>query len=458
MKIKFCGAAKIVTGSCHLLDTGKTKVLIDCGMYQGSKETTRKNYEDFLFDPSSIDALIVTHGHIDHCGLIPKLVAKGFGGNIYCTESTADLIPVMLEDSAHIQESDTEHENRRRRRKGLEERAPLYTKEDVTDVLPLIKGVRYETDIRISDDVTVRLREAGHIIGSAMAVIHAVDDGKTKKIVFTGDIGQWDVPIIKDPVKIEDADFLIMESTYGDRVHEEPEPRSEILLRCIKDTVKRGGRVMIPSFALERTQEIIYSLFKLRKEGRLPDIPIFIDSPLAIRATEVFREHTEVYDEEAQELGNPFEMKGLVYTLSAQESKDINDIQEPCVIIAGSGMCTAGRIRHHFKHGLWDPKNTVIFVGYQAEGTLGRYILEGNEMVRMMGMEIKVGADIKRISSFSAHADYKELLAWLEEFSSKPEKVFMVHGDAEVIESFSHKVQEIGFTTHAPELGEEVEI
>lgn len=460
MKLKFCGAARIVTGSCYHLDIKGKEYLVDCGMFQGKKETTRRNYEPFLFDPKKIISLFLTHAHIDHSGLIPKLYNQGFRGNIYATSATTDLCKIMLEDSAHIQEMDVEHENRRRRRQGLPERKPLYGKKDAELCMKLFKRVKYDTLMKIANNLKIRYRDAGHILGSEIIQMFVTEDGKEKKLVFSGDLGQWNVPIVKNPTYINEADYLLIESTYGDRLHERVAKREDLLLHYMNDVIKKGGKLLIPSFAIERTQEILYAFNKLIHEKRFPKIPVFLDSPLAIRATEVFKKHKEDYDQEARnKYKHIFDFPQLKYLLTAQQSMKLNDFNGPCVIIAGSGMMTAGRIRHHLKHGLWDKKNTVLIVGYQAEGTLGRRILEGDKHVKMMGMEILVGADIAKINSFSAHADYNDMLEWLSGFEKKPKKVFIVHGEFKSAKSLQSKIKEKGFkNSMIPRIGDEVEL
>ncbi|MCK9225178.1 MAG: MBL fold metallo-hydrolase [Candidatus Muirbacterium halophilum] len=461
LNIKCLGAAKIVTGSCHLVEADNKKFLIDCGMFQGPKKLVKKNYEDFLFNAKEIEFLILTHAHIDHSGLIPKLVKYGFEGTIYCSPPTGDLLPIMLEDSAHIQQMDTMHENRRRERQGLEPRDPLYEKEHAQKAIALIKKVDYENIIPINENISFSLHDAGHIIGSSMIELIIKDNNVEKNILFSGDIGQWNVPIIRNPFQVKKCDYLFVESTYGDRLHKERVEnhlsREEILLDIIKKTTERGGKTLIPSFAIERTQEILYSINKMVKQGIFPDIKVYVDSPLAIRATEVFKKHTEVYDKEASELKeNPFEFKNLVFTLTAEESMQINEEKEPSVIIAGSGMCNAGRIRHHLKHNLWKKETSVVFVGYQAEGTLGRYILEKADTVKMMGMKIKVNAEIHKINAFSSHADYSEIIQWLKNFEEKPKKAFIIHGEEKSAQSLYEKITEIGINAYIPSIGEEL--
>jgi metallo-beta-lactamase family protein len=456
MKLKFCGAAKIVTGSCYWIKSGKTQLLVDCGMFQGTKDITRLNYEEFLFDPRDIDYLLLTHAHIDHSGLIPKLCAEGFKGKILTTPTTFDLAKIMLADSAHVQEMDTERENRRRNREGSKPRDPLYTIEDVKNCMPDFKLAKYGKKYGINDDIEVRFNDAGHILGSSIIELFITEKGVEKKLVFSGDLGTWNTPIVRDPSLIDFATYVFVESTYGNRLHEKKDQTYKKLSKIINQTYKKGGRLMIPSFAVERTQELLLAIKTLIKNGDFPNQKVFLDSPLAIRATNVFKKHKEVMDKTALDLGDPFTFPGLEFTLKANQSMKLNDYKEPCIIIAGSGMCTGGRIKHHFKHGIWNPKNTVLFVGYQAKGTLGRVILEGAKKVKMMGHEIVVGAKIEKINSFSAHADYLSLLKWMGGFKKKPLKVFVTHGEEESSEEFKLKLEKKGFKCHIPSLGEEV--
>ncbi|RZW25563.1 MAG: MBL fold metallo-hydrolase [Desulfobulbaceae bacterium] len=454
MQITSHGAAGFVTGSCHLVDTGSSRLLVDCGMYQGSKSLNRLNYEPFAFDPESIDFVINTHAHIDHCGLLPKLVKHGFNGTIYASPPTADLLPIMLSDSAYIQEKDTEHENRRRLRKGLEPRQPLYTEDDVEKTVSLIQVINYNDSMQAAPGVTFRLRDAGHVIGSSIVELFVEnEEADETKTVFSGDLGQWDVPIIEDPTFILNSDYVFVESTYGDRVHQKVLPRKEELLRQITRTCGRGGKLLIPCFALERTQELLYVLSALKNEATdFPPVNIYLDSPLAIKITEVFKKHPDIYDEEARaRTDQPFDFPGLVCTPSVEESRQVNQLDGPAIVIAGSGMCNAGRIRHHLKHGIWDPRNTVLFVGYQAPGTLGRILLDGAEEVKMMGSEFVVKAEIAKIGSFSAHADKDELTNWLTNFKEKPKTVFLIHGEPDTLETFSANLTSLGFNTKIAE-------
>lgn len=452
MKLTFCGAARVVTGSCHLVEMKGSKVLVDCGMFQGPKAITRLNYEDFAFDPADIDYVFLTHAHIDHSGLLPKLVKQGFGGYIVSTSATVDLCKVMLEDSADRHEKDTEDENRRRARKGLPPREPLYTRQDAKRACKYFKRICYD-ELCEFGDVKVRYRDAGHILGSAIIEMFAED----RKIVFSGDLGEWGSPIVRDPTIIEDADYLLIESTYGDRLHEGFGMREDLLSRYAEETHKKGGKLMIPSFAVERTQELLYAIKRLLKSGGFPRQKVFLDSPLAMRATDVFKKHRECYDEEISKVKDPFGFKNLEYTPKVRDSMRINTYGMPCAVIAGSGMCTGGRIRHHLRHGIWDPKNTLLFVGYQAEGTLGRVVLEGAKRIRMMGLELEVKSDIRSIEGFSAHSDCKGLVKWAKGFVKKP-KTFIVHGELDAAESLKRKLEKEGFRCSIPSLRQTVEL
>jgi len=459
MKVTFCGAAKIVTGSCFLVEAAGRRILVDCGMFQGGKETTRLNFQPFRFGPKTISHVLLTHAHNDHSGLLPRLVKEHFRGKIVATRATADLAGIMLEDSARIQEVDTEQENRRRRREGLPPRKPLYTTEDAERTLELVESVDYDRRFVVAPGIEGCFRDAGHILGSAILELFVSEGVKTTKVVFSGDLGQWDVPIIRDPTIIEEADTVFIESTYGDRLHESPGDRESELARHAKETYTRGGKLLIPCFAVERTQEIIYAFGNIIERHEFPDMKIYLDSPLAIKANEVFKKHRECFDEEALERFRRLQDAAqVVYCERAEDSMKLNDIDEPCVIIAGSGMCTGGRIRHHLKHGLWDARNTILFVGYQAQGSLGRIILEGAKEVKMMGMAIVVKAGVGQIGSFSAHADAGELLKWMKGFRRKPGRVFIVHGEESASAALKGKLEKEGLACHVPDIGETVEL
>lgn len=451
MKIKFCGASTGVTGSCHLLTSGEHKILLDCGQFQGGKAQDALNHEKFPFEPSEIECVVLSHAHIDHCGRLPLLTKRGFEGKIYCTDATADLLSVMLKDSAYIHEKETEWKNRKAERAGREQVEPLYTIEDAEKALSLVSPILYDQQIEINSDMKIVFNDAGHILGSAITELWVTEDDKESKIVFSGDLGMEGRPILRDPTYIKKADYVIMETTYGNRIHKELGSGVEKLIEIILNTTRRGGNVVIPSFAVGRTQELIYELNRFydsnneyRKE--LDKIFVYIDSPMATTATEIFRRNAQVFDEETREYilkgDNPLEFKNLKFTRSSKESQDLNFNKEPKIIISASGMCEAGRIRHHLKHNLWNPKNSIVFVGYQGQGTLGRSLVEGIKMVTLFGEEIQVNAEIHNLEGFSGHADQNGLFAWLAHFEQKPKQIFLVHGEEESKKDFAKLVNE----------------
>jgi len=451
MKIKFCGASTGVTGSCHLLTSGEHKILLDCGQFQGGKAQDALNYEKFPFEPSEIECVVLSHAHIDHCGRLPLLTKRGFEGKIYCTDATADLLSVMLKDSAYIHEKETEWKNRKAERAGREQVEPLYTIEDAEKALSLVSPILYDQQIEINSDMKIVFNDAGHILGSAITELWVTEDDMESKIVFSGDLGMEGRPILRDPTYIKKADYVIMETTYGNRIHKELGSGVEKLIEIILNTTRRGGNVVIPSFAVGRTQELIYELNRFydsnneyRKE--LDKIFVYIDSPMATTATEIFRRNAQVFDEETREYilkgDNPLEFKNLKFTRSSKESQDLNFNNEPKIIISASGMCEAGRIRHHLKHNLWNPKNSIVFVGYQGQGTLGRSLVEGIKMVTLFGEEIQVNAEIHNLEGFSGHADQNGLFAWLAHFEQKPKQIFLVHGEEESKKDFAKLVNE----------------
>lgn len=451
MKIKFCGASTGVTGSCHLLTSGEHKILLDCGQFQGGKAQDALNYEKFPFEPSEIECVVLSHAHIDHCGRLPLLTKRGFEGKIYCTDATADLLSVMLKDSAYIHEKETEWKNRKAERAGREQVEPLYTIEDAEKTLSLVSPILYDQQIEINSDMKIVFNDAGHILGSAITELWVTEDDKESKIVFSGDLGMEGRPILRDPTYIKKADYVIMETTYGNRIHKELGSGVEKLIEIILNTTRRGGNVVIPSFAVGRTQELIYELNRFydsnneyRKE--IDKIFVYIDSPMATTATEIFRRNAQVFDEETREYilkgDNPLEFKNLKFTRSSKESQDLNFNKEPKIIISASGMCEAGRIRHHLKHNLWNPKNSIVFVGYQGQGTLGRSLVEGIKMVTLFGEEIQVNAEIHNLEGFSGHADQNGLFAWLAHFEQKPKQIFLVHGEEESKKDFAKLVNE----------------
>ncbi len=444
LNLKFCGGARTVTGSCFLLEVGQKKVLIDCGMFQGGKALRMRNFLEFPFNPEEIGCLFLTHAHIDHSGLIPKLVKEGFRGNIYATRATADLCRIMLPDSGHIQEAEAEWENRKARRAGLKETSPLYTVEDALAALDYFQAINYGEVVTLSPELAFRLQNSGHILGSALLELWVTEEGRQKKFVFTGDLGREQQYIIPDPYVMEEADFLIMEATYGQRLHEAEEEKEKILAEVINATMKRGGNIVVPSFAVGRTQELAYILNKLLDRGEIPLLPIYIDSPMAIKATDLFLRHAECFDLEMRAClarGEcPLHFPEAHFTPTVEESRAINEVQG-AMIISASGMCDAGRIKHHLKHNLWRPESTILFVGYQAEGTLGRRLLEGAKHVSLFGEDIAVRAQIASIQGFSAHADRDELLKWVGKFKQKPSQIILVHGETDSLENMAELLE-----------------
>ena len=457
MKIKFCGASIGVTGSCHLLTTDNHKILLDCGQFQGGKEMEKLNEEPFPFDPEEVECVILSHAHIDHCGRIPLLVKRGFKGAIYCTDATADLLDVMLKDSAYIHEKDAEWQTKKNARTGKPPVEPLYTIKDSEAALKLVKPVLYDQLIELNDHVKIVFNDAGHILGSAITEIWVTENDVTSKIVFSGDLGVMDRPILRNPVKIKKADYVIMETTYGNRLHPANSTSIDEHISIVLKTVKRGGSVIIPSFAVGRTQELIYQFNMFYEQHPeysevLDKVNVYIDSPMATTATEVFKKNAQVFDEETRNYilsgDNPLDFKNLKFTRNTADSQMLNNDKTPKIIISASGMCEAGRIRHHLKHNLWDSRNSIIFVGYQAEGTLGRMLVEGAKEVKLFGETVMVGAEIYNLQGFSGHADQKGLLDWLGGFQVQPKQIFLVHGEEESKNDFAAKVKEVfGYDT-----------
>lgn len=460
------GAAKQVTGSCHLVICNRRRVLIDCGMFQGSRETEQANAEPFEFDPASIDALLLTHAHLDHCGRIPLLVKRGFRGRIYTTAATRELARVVMLDSAGLQEEDARRAATRQRdgkaRNGDSTEAPLYTIDDALHALDFFApDVTYGDTVRITDGIQARFLDAGHILGSASILLELDDAHIQRRMLFSGDLGNSGRPIVRDPMPAPAADYVVMESTYGDRPHRSVPDSVDELYQAIRETTARQGNVIIPTFALERTQELLYYLQQGFRNGLLPGhVRVFLDSPMAISATEIFRRHPECFDLEflrELEHGDPFAMPGLHFTRETSESMAINSIDSGAVILAGSGMCNGGRVRHHLKHNLWRERSSVVFVGYAAEGTLARRIIDGAKTVYIFNNEIPVRAQIWTINGFSAHADQPGLLDWLGD--SPRRKVFLVHGE---YERGMCKLQEAlearGIACQLPGMGESIKI
>ena len=456
MKITFLGATKTVTGSNFLVEAAGKKFLVDCGMYQGHGDIEEKNHDDFLFNINEIDFMLLTHAHIDHSGRIPKLYKAGYRNPIIAQKATCDLCTIMLPDSGHIQEMEAEWKNRKRMRQGKAPFIPMYTAQDAIESLEVFKPVAYDEIVEIDENIKVRFNDAGHMLGSSIIEIWANENGKETKAVFTGDLGNNDIPLLACPTMIETADYLVMESTYGNRLHVKNDEKAHLFLNTVYETIERGGTVVIPSFAVGRTQEILHELNNIKektndeefmkKYEKLMEVPVYVDSPLAISATEIFRKNTELFDDDvkvAMEKGdNPLEFKGLKFTKTADESKALNESNEPAIIISASGMCEVGRIKHHLKHNLWNPNSTILFVGYQAPGTLGRKIVDGEKKVKIFGEEISINAKIEYIEGYSGHADQKWLLNFIYSFYTKPKHIFLVHGEEEGQEVLKQKIIE----------------
>ena len=457
MKITFLGAAKTVTGSNFLVEAAGKKFLVDCGMYQGKITEELENSDPFVYDVKDIDFMLLTHAHIDHSGRIPKLYNEGYKNPVYATKATCDLCEIMLPDSGHIQEVEIEWRNRKRMREGLDPLPPLYTAEEAYNCLEIFRAVQYDDIVEIDDNISVRFNDAGHMLGSAIIEVWVTEDGKTTKAVFTGDLGNNDLPLLDSPTMISNADYLIMESTYGNRLHMRNDDKAKMFLDIVSETLEKGGKVVIPSFAVGRTQEILYEIDKLKEDlgqdeefykkyEKIMNVPVYVDSPLAISATEVFKKNTELFEEEIQEKikrgDNPLEFRELHFTQTAEESKALNMDNSPAIILSASGMCEVGRIKHHLKHNLWDPNNTILFVGYQAPGTLGRSIVDGATKVKIFGEEIAVNARIEYIEGYSGHADQTWLLNFIWSFTNPPKHVFLVHGEEEGQEALKKKIEE----------------
>ena len=456
MKVTFLGATKTVTGSNFLVEGAGKKFLVDCGMYQGSGADEYENEEPFLFDVNEIDFMLLTHAHIDHSGRIPKLYNEGYRNKVIATKATCDLCAIMLPDSGHIQEMEVEWKNRKRERKGEDPLPPLYTAEDAAKSLEIFSPVKYDEIIDIDENIKVRFNDAGHMLGSAIIEVWVTENGKTEKIVFTGDLGNNDIPLLSPPTMIEDADYLVMESTYGNRLHIRNDDKASLFLDIVYETLEKGGTVVIPSFAVGRTQEILYELNRIKEEKhdeefykkykRLMSVPVYVDSPLAISATEVFKENMDLFNEETQKIinsgDNPLEFNGLKFTKTADESKALNASNESAIIISASGMCEVGRIKHHLKHHLWEPNSTILFVGYQAPGTLGRKLVDGEKKVKIFGEEIAVNARIEYIEGYSGHADQEWLMNFVYSFIKKPSHIFLVHGEPEGQVVLKQKIEE----------------
>lgn len=466
MNITFHGAARNVTGSKHLLELNDgTQILLDCGMFQGMGEETEELNEYFGFDPKKVNYLILSHAHIDHCGLIPRLVAEGFAGPIFCTSATMDLARILMTDSARIQEQDTKYSNKQRNKKNLKDLGTLYTEENVVEALRLFKIVEYGEVFEITPRIKLKLTDAGHIIGSAAVHLSILEKGKLTQITFSGDVGRYDDLLLNNPQPFEQADYIILESTYGDSLHKDLPPVEDQLKEIIEQTcLEKGGKLIIPAFSVGRTQELLYALNTLELKGVLPNVPYYVDSPLSEKATQVLKNHPEVYNKDVQKVlevdADPFAFKGLKFIELVAESKALNADPRPCVIISASGMAEAGRVKHHIKNNINNKKNTILMVGYCEPKSLGGHLINGDKWVSIFGEEYQVMADVKVIKSMSAHGDYLDLLRFLScQDPKEVKKIFLVHGEYKVQQNFAERIKTYNFKeVEIPEQHQKVEL
>jgi len=465
MELQFMGAVRTVTGSQHLLHANGETLLVDCGLYQGHRKEAEKINRNIPFPADSIQNMILTHAHIDHSGNIPNLIKSGFENNIFTTFATRDLCAVMLRDSAHIQENDAKYMSKKNKKKGLPPVEPIYTMDDARKSLEYFVAWGYNRPFFINSAIQARFVDAGHILGSAQAIVDVEENGKKRRILFSGDLGRKRLPILRDPVQVEEADYLVIESTYGGRYHDPIQDVKDKLAKVIMETIQRGGKIIVPAFSVGRTQELVYNLHLLFDEHRIPEIPIYVDSPLSVNATEVFRLHPECYDSEMKEEflekhEDPFGFSRLRYIRDVEESKKLNECKGSCMIISASGMCEAGRILHHLKNNIEDPRNTVLVVGYMAENTLGRRIVEREKVVKIFGEQYQLRSRVEVMNSFSAHADRRDLLNYVKRMDKNRLKhIFIVHGDPDQSEALKDGLRQIGFPNATiPVLGEKYQL
>jgi len=461
--LTFIGATGQVTGSNYLLETSTHRILLDCGMFQGGKKVEAQNTKDFPFDPSTIDAVVLSHAHIDHCGRLPKLVKEGYSGSVFSTKASFPLVELMLKDSAHLMLRDTEWENKRRERAGKKLLEPLYTIEDVESLLDLRKAIAYHEANEILPGVTLTFHEAGHILGSAIVELNITDQGESKTLVFSGDLGNPDSPLLRDPSILTKADVLLLESTYGDRDHKQLVNTLDELKDALAKAAKSGGNVIIPAFAVGRTQDLFYWLGKLHREGALPQQKIYLDSPMAISASEIYAAHSHLFNLDDPEFhkispqGWQAWLPGLSYSETAEQSMALNRIEGGAIFIAGSGMCNGGRIRHHLKYNLWRRNAHILFVGYQAEGTLGRTIVDGKKStLKILGTEVNVAAHIHTLGALSAHADQSQILAWANHFNPKKTRLYLIHGEPDASRSLQSALKRNGWQAKLPKVGKKI--
>jgi len=448
LEIRFFGAVRTTTGSMHLLSINGRRVLLDCGLHQGKRKKAFERNRNLPFNPGDLDAVVLSHAHIDHSGNLPTLVRRGYRGPVYATPATIDLCDIMLRDSAHLQLKDIEYVNKKRRRQGKNPFEPLYEMPDVEQLMSQFQPVQYETTKDVAEGVRITYHDAGHILGAAVTEIHVQENGSAHRILFTGDLGRKDMPILKDPVVVHGTETLITESTYGNRLHPPKKDVTARLRSLVNEVCERRAKLIIPSFSVGRTQQLVYFLDELHNEGQIPELPVYVDSPLSTRATRVYQSHPECYDKEAldrlQRGDSPFSFARLRYITDVEDSKALNHQAGPMVIISASGMCEGGRILHHLKNNIEDPRNIVLFVGYQAEHTLGRYLIEGRRPVRIFGEEYRVEARIDEINALSAHADRNELLDYFRAMDAPIERAFVVHGELPENEALADALRQMG--------------
>lgn len=461
MKIQFLGAAQTVTGSCYMIEANGHRFAVDCGLHQGNQEIEKRNKNMEPYDPARIDFFLITHAHMDHTGLLPRMIRDGFRGDIFVTPPTRDLLEIMLLDSAHIQEMEAEWQNRKHSRKGRKLVDPLYTQADAQEAHKFFRPVEYDTSFEPAPGVRVCYRDAGHILGSAFLEIVIEEEGETYRMIFSGDLGRPNQLIVNDPENPEPADYLFLESTYGNRNHKDEQSSRQELAEAIEYSYKRGEKVIIPAFAVERTQEVLYCLHLIHKDGKLPaDMPVYVDSPLAIKATEIFRKHSKYFDDEAQALiakgEDPLSLPNLKFTQTRDESQAINTTAGPAVVISASGMCNAGRVKHHLRHNIWRDGASIVFVGFQGKGTPGRRIVDGAQTIRLFNEDLAIRAKVFTIGGFSGHAGQSQILKWLEAFSKKDMKVFLVHGEETAQQTLAGLIRSrFGVKVHIPAYLEE---
>ena len=463
MKLRFLGAAKSVTGSMHVIELNGTRILLDCGLFQGRREESNRRNRNLPFDPQSIERVVLSHAHIDHSGNLPNLVKQGYKNSIYSTFATRDLCLTMLKDSAYIQKKDAEYLNRRKERRGLPPIEPLYEADDVEQTLSLFRGTGYHKTFYVSADIKLTFYDAGHILGSALSIFDIRQNGKNVRLAYIVDLGRKNLPILRDPGMVKNIQFMIIESTYGNRLHQDLSGTEEKLARVVNETVQSGGKIIIPAFSLGRTQEVVYTLHKLQGQSKIPRVEIFVDSPLAVNVTDIFRLHPECFDRETNRMiasnENPFGSESVRYIRDVEESKRLNRRNEPCIIISASGMCEAGRILHHLKNNIENPKNTILVVGFMAMNTLGRRIVQGKEKVKIFGEQYNLKAKVEIFDEFSAHADRDELLQYVNNTKESREGVFVVHGEEEQSEALAEGIRDLGIqSVLVPDLGEEVSL